>query len=107
MALVHSTTKGMAGLAMALAHSRGLFDYDDRVSSYWPELAQQGKGRITVRQLLSHQAGLFALDERPVRSLVADPDRLAAVLARQKPAWPIFDLPNLVRGFRFSRWTWW
>jgi CubicO group peptidase (beta-lactamase class C family) len=31
---------------------------------------------------------LFALDERPVRSLVADPDRLASVLARQKPAWP-------------------
>ena len=88
MALVHSTTKGMAGLAMALAHSRGLFDYDERVSTYWPEFAQQGKGRITVRQLLSHQAGLFALDERPVRSLVADPDRLAAVLARQKPAWP-------------------
>ena len=88
MALVHSTTKGMAGLAMALAHSRGLFDYDERVSTYWPEFAQQGKGRITVRQLLSHQAGLFALDERPVRSLVADPDRLATVLARQKPAWP-------------------
>jgi CubicO group peptidase (beta-lactamase class C family) len=88
MALVHSTTKGMAGLAMALAHSRRLFDYDERVSTYWPEFAQQGKGRITVRQLLSHQAGLFALDERPVRSLVADPDRLATVLARQKPAWP-------------------
>ncbi len=88
MALVYSTTKGMAGLAMALAHSRGLFGYDERVSTYWPEFAQQGKGGITVRQLLSHQAGLFALDERPVRSLVADPDRLAIVLARQKPAWP-------------------
>ena len=88
MALVHSTTKGMAGLAMALAHSRGLVDYDERVSAYWPEFAQAGKKEITVRQLLSHQAGLFALDERPVRSLVADPDRLADVLARQRPAWP-------------------
>jgi len=88
MALVHSATKGMAGLAMALAHSRGLFDYDERVSTYWPEFAQQGKGQITVRQLLSHQAGLFALDERPVRSLVADAGRLATVLARQKPVWP-------------------
>lgn len=88
MALVHSATKGMAGLAMALAHSRGLFDYDEPVSTYWPEFAQEGKERITVRQLLSHQAGLFALDERPVRSLVADPDRLARILARQKPVWP-------------------
>jgi CubicO group peptidase (beta-lactamase class C family) len=88
MALVHSATKGMAGLAMALAHSRGLFEYDERVSTYWPEFAQQGKERVTVRQLLSHQAGLFALDERPIESLVADPDRLSAVLARQRPAWP-------------------
>jgi CubicO group peptidase (beta-lactamase class C family) len=88
MALVYSSTKGLAGLAMALAHSRGLFEYDERVGTYWPEFDQHGKERTTVRQLLSHQAGLFELDERPVRSLVADPDRLAAVLARQKPAWP-------------------
>ncbi len=88
MALVHSATKGMAGLAMALAHSRGLFDYDERVATYWPEFAQHGKERTTVRQLLSHQAGLYALDVRPDAALVADPDRLAAVLARQRPAWP-------------------
>jgi len=87
MVIVYSATKGMAGLAMALAHSRGLFDYDERVSTYWPEFAQQGKEKITVRQLLAHQAGLFALDVRPDIPLVADPDRLAEVLARQKPAW--------------------
>lgn len=87
MVLVYSSTKGMAGLAMALAHSRGLYDYDERVGTYWPEFGQQGKERITVRQLLAHQAGLHVLDERPTRDLVADPDRLAAVLARQKPAW--------------------
>src|SRR5689334_12985567 len=87
MVIVYSTTKGVAGLTMALAHSRGLFDYDERVSAYWPEFAQQGKDAITVRQLLSHQAGLFALDEPLDASLVSDPDRLAAVLARQRPAW--------------------
>lgn len=88
MALVYSTTKGLAGLAMALAHARGLLDYEERVAAYWPEFAQHGKERTTVRQLLSHQAGLFALDERPTAGLVRDPDRLAAVLARQRPAWP-------------------
>ncbi|MFY3744856.1 serine hydrolase domain-containing protein [Anaeromyxobacter sp. Red801] len=88
MALVFSATKGLASLAIALAHSRGLLEYDERVSTYWPEFAQAGKAEITVRQLLAHQAGLFALDERPVMDLVADPDRLAAVLARQRPAWP-------------------
>jgi len=30
--------------------------------SYWPEFAQNGKERITLRQLLAHQAGLFAFD---------------------------------------------
>jgi CubicO group peptidase (beta-lactamase class C family) len=43
--------------------------------------------RITVRQLLAHQAGLFAFDEPVDRSVVADLDRLAVVLARQKPTW--------------------
>jgi len=87
MVIVFSTTKGLAGLAMALAHSQGLFDYDERISKYWPEFAQQGKDKITVRQLLAHQAGLFAFDELGDKSTIADLDRLAVVLARQKPAY--------------------
>ncbi|HEY6945556.1 MAG TPA: serine hydrolase domain-containing protein, partial [Candidatus Acidoferrum sp.] len=61
--------------------------YEERVCAYWPEFAQNGKERITVRQLLAHQAGLFAINESVDRSTVADLDRLAVVLARQKPAW--------------------
>ena len=87
MVLVYSTTKGLAAMTLAVAHSRGWLDYEERVAHYWPEFAQQGKDTITVRQLLAHQAGLFALDEPLDRGLVADLDRLAAVLARQKPAW--------------------
>ena len=88
MVIVHSTTKGFAAMTLAVAHSRGWLDYEERVSHYWPEFAQHGKERVTVRQLLGHQAGLFALDEPVDRALVTDLDRLAAVLARQKPAWP-------------------
>ena len=87
MVLVHSTTKGLAAMTLALAHSRGWLDYEAPVSRYWPEFAQNGKETITIRQLLAHQAGLFALDEPLTRSLVADPNRLAIVLARQKPMW--------------------
>src|SRR3982751_5014060 len=87
MVVIHSATKGLAAMVIALAHSRGWLDYDERVCRYWPEFAQAGKERITVRQLLAHQAGLFAFDEPVDRSVVADLDRLAAVLARQKPAW--------------------
>jgi CubicO group peptidase (beta-lactamase class C family) len=87
MVIVHSATKGLAAMTLAIAHSRGWLDYDERVCAYWPEFAQQGKERITVRQLLAHHAGLFAFDEPVDRSMVADLDRLAVVLARQKPAW--------------------
>ncbi len=87
MVLVYSATKGMAAMTMALAHSRGWLDYDERVAAYWPEFAQAGKERITVRQLLSHQAGLFGFDEPVDRSTIADLDRLAAIMARQRPAW--------------------
>jgi CubicO group peptidase (beta-lactamase class C family) len=88
MVLVHSATKGLSAMTLAVAHSRGWLDYEERVAAYWPEFAQQGKEAITVRQLLAHQAGLFALDEPVDRGLVLDPDRLATVLARQKPVWP-------------------
>ncbi|HKJ31246.1 MAG TPA: serine hydrolase domain-containing protein, partial [Balneolales bacterium] len=58
-----------------------------RVSKYWPEFGQNGKGAITVRQLLAHQAGLFAFNEPVDLDIVKDLDQLAVVLARQKPAW--------------------
>ena len=87
MVIVHSATKGLAAMTLAVAHSRGWLDYEERVAHYWPEFAQNGKEAITVRHLLAHQAGLFAFDEPVDRSVVADVDRLAVVLARQKPAW--------------------
>ena len=87
MVLIWSATKGLAAMTMAVAHSRGWLDYEERVAMYWPEFAQNGKDRITVRQLLAHQAGLFAFDEPVDPGVVADPKRLAMVLARQKPAW--------------------
>jgi CubicO group peptidase (beta-lactamase class C family) len=87
MVVVWSATKGLAAMTLAIAHSRGWLDYDERISTYWPEFAQQGKERITVRQLLAHHAGLFAFDEPVDRTVIADLDRLAIVLARQKPAW--------------------
>ncbi|MFX0084354.1 MAG: serine hydrolase domain-containing protein [Candidatus Hodarchaeota archaeon] len=87
MVIVWSTTKGLAGLAIALAHSRGLIDFDERISKYWPEFAQQGKENITIRQLLAHQAGLFEFDGQNDKDTITDLDRLAVNLARQKPAW--------------------
>jgi CubicO group peptidase (beta-lactamase class C family) len=97
MVVVHSASKGLAAMTLAVAHSRGWLDYDERVCTYWPQFAQHGKERITVRQLLAHQAGLFAIDEPVDRSVVADLDRLALILARQTPSW------NRAPGRRITR----
>lgn len=85
---VFSTTKGVASLAVAVAASRGLLDYDTRVAEYWPDFAQAGKADITVRQLLSHQAGLVAIDPPLTISEIADPEVMSARIAKQAPAWP-------------------
>lgn len=85
---VFSTTKGVASLAVAVAASRGLLDYDTRVAEYWPDFAQAGKAGITVRQLLSHQAGLVAIDPPLTISEIADPEVMSARIAKQAPAWP-------------------
>lgn len=84
---VFSTTKGMSSMALAVAHSKGLLDYDERVATYWPEFAQNGKEHVTIRQLLAHQAGLAAVTEPMDLELLADPDRVADAIAKQEPAW--------------------
>ncbi|MCP4760668.1 MAG: beta-lactamase family protein [archaeon] len=85
--LVFSTTKGMSGLAVALAHSKGYFDYDEKVAKYWPAFAQNGKEDVTIRQLLSHQAGLCAIDEPMDVNTLGNIERLGEILAAQKPLW--------------------
>jgi CubicO group peptidase (beta-lactamase class C family) len=87
LVLVYSTSKGLAAMTLALAHSRSWLDFDERVATYWPEFGQAGKGKITVRQLLGHEAGLPVVDEPLDASLLQDFDRLAAAIARQRPLW--------------------
>jgi CubicO group peptidase (beta-lactamase class C family) len=87
LVLVYSTSKGLAAMTLALAHSRGWLDYDELVATYWPEFAQAGKEDVTVRQLLGHEAGVPVIDERLGPKLLADHDRLAQAIARQKPLW--------------------
>jgi CubicO group peptidase (beta-lactamase class C family) len=84
---VFSATKGVASLAIAVAASRGLIDYNAKVADYWPEFAQAGKGEITVRQLLSHQAGLAIIDPPLTFSDLTDPEKMSAKIAAQAPMW--------------------
>jgi CubicO group peptidase (beta-lactamase class C family) len=86
LVLVFSVTKGMPATALTVAHARGLLDYDRPVAAYWPEFAEAGKQAITVRQVLAHQAGLASIDQRLRLGDLADQDRLAALIAGQRPS---------------------
>jgi CubicO group peptidase (beta-lactamase class C family) len=87
MSLAFSVTKGMAAAVMAVAHSRGWFELDAAVAEYWPEFAQHNKDRITVRQLLAHQAGLVSIDRKLNSQILADLDLMGTITAAQKPLW--------------------
>ncbi len=82
-ALSFSTTKGVTATAVHVLADRGLIGYDEPVATYWPEFAAAGKGRITVRDVLTHRAGLHdvrVLARRPADVLNAElmEERLAA-----------------------------
>ena len=86
VSLSFSVTKGITATALHMLVDRGQIDYEDRVASHWPEFAQAGKESISVRQLLSHQAGLY-----PIRQYIDSAERtldwsyMTDVLARAKP----------------------
>lgn len=92
LVLFWSATKGIGSaclLHVLQEHGIGL---ERPVAEFWPAFAENGKAAITLAQLLSHQAGLAALDE-PVD--VLDYAAVVGALARQKPLWP----PGTAHGY--------
>lgn len=61
VAMAYSTGKGVASTLLHRLAERGQVAYDEPVATYWPAFAAAGKERITVRELLSHRAGLHRL----------------------------------------------
>ncbi|MCK2241962.1 MULTISPECIES: serine hydrolase [unclassified Crossiella] len=100
--LVYSVSKGVTAMLAHLLVERGELDLDAPVARYWPEFAAAGKQDIPVRWLLSHQAGLPALDERFPVAEVAEWDRVVARLAAQKPWWT----PGTEQGYHAWTFGW-
>tara|TARA_R110000824_G_scaffold118960_18_gene272539 strand:- start:67650 stop:68789 length:1140 start_codon:yes stop_codon:yes gene_type:complete len=87
LANVWSTTKGMGALVCGMLVERNLIAYADKVAKYWPEFAAEGKGSITVGEMLSHQAGLCGPDVPTTVEEMCDHALMADRLAAQKPLW--------------------
>jgi CubicO group peptidase (beta-lactamase class C family) len=84
---VYSSSKGASAVVMSLLVQRKQLDLDETVATYWPEFAQAGKGAVTIRQLLSHQAGLLGVDGGFSWEELMVHTPLAERLAAQRPFW--------------------
>ena len=83
---VASTTKIMVMIAAAMVIERGLLDLDTPVARYWPEFAQGGKAAVTVRDALTHQAGVPGFDVPISDDELCDWTKATARLAAE-PHW--------------------
>ncbi len=96
----YSITKGVMATAVAKLNDSGNIHYEDKVARYWPEFAQNGKSEITVRQLLSHQAGLCGVETQLHVEDLYDWQRMTTLLAGQSPLWQ----PGSFAGYHAVTW---
>ncbi len=92
LVLFWSATKGLAAACVLHSLQKNGLTLDAKVAEFWPEFAQGGKENITVGQLLSHRAGLAALE---TGVSIFDHAAVANALAAQTPHW----FPNEGHGY--------
>ncbi len=81
-----STTKGVATTLLHMLVDRGLLAYGDRVAEHWPEFAQAGKEKITIRHVLSHQSGLYHIRQMIDHARrMRDWDHVVEAIERARP----------------------
>lgn len=84
---VFSVGKGVLAACLTQLIGRAALDPDTPVSAYWPEFGAAGKAAVTVRALLSHQAGLPALRAPLAPGSMLDWEFMTTVLAAEEPWW--------------------
>lgn len=92
LVLIWSATKGIGSACLLHVLQENAIDLERRVAEFWPEFAQAGKENITLAQLLSHQAGLAALDRQVD---VLDYPAVIDALEQQAPNW----MPGTAHGY--------
>ena len=97
-----SATKGLTAVAALLLVDRGVLDLDAPIAEYWPEFAAEGKGRVTLRWLLSHRAGIAVLDAPISYEDELRHTPIADAIAAQGPNWE----PGTAHGYHALTFGW-
>ncbi|HET7119899.1 MAG TPA: serine hydrolase domain-containing protein [Solirubrobacterales bacterium] len=100
--VIFSGTKGLVAICLLMLIDRGQLDLDSPVCEYWPEFAAAGKEGVTVRQVVSHSAGLPAIAEKLTVDDLPDDRRMAALLAAQ----PQFEDPRAFQTYHGLTYGW-
>ena len=95
---VFSVGKAVVATCVAQLVARGVLSFEQPVAHVWPEFAAGGKSHITVRQLLSHQAGLPAVRQDLPAGATFDWERMCQVLAEHEPWWE----PGTAHGYHVN-----
>lgn len=97
-----SCTKTLTAVAAMQLVGEGKLQLDAPVANLWPEFAANGKQDITLRQLLSHQAGLPAIRQPLPATALYDWDTMTAALAAEAPWW----VPGTGQGYAAITYGW-
>ena len=97
-----SVTKAITGTALHVQAERGYVDYDAPVAKYWPEFAANGKGATTVKDALSHRAGIPQMPPDVTPPLMADWDWMVTRIADFTP---LFE-PGTTNSYHVLVWGW-
>lgn len=84
---VFTITKTITSLAALILIDRGIISPDEKVATYWPEFAANGKQHIEIRDIISHSSGVPGWEKPVTLADVCDFDQAVTLLAAQAPWW--------------------
>ncbi len=85
--VIFSTSKGLLSILCHKLVEEGLLNLDEKVSTYWPEFAVNGKENITVAMIMRHRSGLSAVREEITLDQFEKVIPVEEALAQQIPIW--------------------
>lgn len=100
--LVFSATKGVTATTVLTLVEQGRIDLDAPLARYWPEFAANGKADIPVRWIMSHRAGLPAIEGDFTLPQALAGDAIVSALAAQAPVWE----PGSTHGYHVRSFGW-
>ena len=80
-------------ILLGIQRDRGLVDFDQPIANYWPEFAQNGKDKITLKDVIRHDAGLWKFNQKikPEQAYTENilKNEIGKIIEAETPVWPL------------------